>query len=349
MKVEARIIFSILLVALTSFVFYRVSFIVAPFITALVLSYFLHPAICYFEEKGVHRILSVIFVMLAFFAVFGALVVIVLPLLYEQLILLIKTVPVYFKIYQTSFYPKIVEFLESNSIPVHFNIEEIFDPKMATDFAKNLSLGVFDSSASIVNFFSVLFIVPILVFYLLKDWKSFRSGVFNSIPKSYYDKVSNLLDHIDQSLSGYMRGQALVCVIMAFVYALLFFLTGLEFGILIGIFTGLFAFVPYVGALGGFLTAITIALFQWGFSMMDISFVLVAFLLGQFLESNLLTPRLIGDRVGLHPVWVIFGIFAFGSLFGFIGVLLSMPLTAVAGVLIKDLVFEYKKRYVKND
>ena len=187
-----------------------------------------------------------------------------------------------------------------------------------------------------------------MVFYLLKDWGSFQSNFFGSVPKAIKKRVDKVLKDIDGSLSGYMRGQAFVCLLMAIIYSFLLFLTGLDFGILIGVVTGILTFVPYIGAIAGFATALIIAFFQWGFSTVDIASVVIAFAVGQFIESNFLTPRLIGDRVGLHPVWIIFGIFAFGALFGFVGVLFAMPLTAVAGVLMKDLVFEYKKRYVKK-
>lgn len=348
MKVESRVILSFLLFAVIGFVLYRVSFIVTPFIVAIILSYFLHPSICYLEKKKVARSWAVLLVMVIFFTIFILLFYLILPILYEQLMLFAKTVPFYFKIFKTDLYPKIVDFAARYSISINSGYEYLSDPKVATKFVKKLSSELFSSSAGVVNFFSLVFIVPILIFYLLKDWDAFRSGFYGHIPSSFYDKFVKLLKDIDASLSGYMRGQAVVCLIMAGVYSALLLLANLDFAILIGSLTGIFTFVPYIGALAGFFSAIIIALFQWGFSFVDISLVVVAFLVGQFLESNFLTPRLIGERVGLHPVWIIFGIFAFGALFGFVGVLLAMPLTAVVSVVIKDLVFEYKKRYVNK-
>ena len=348
MKTESRVILSALLFALIGFVLYRVSFIVTPFVVALILSYFLHPAICYFEKKGVARILAVVVVMVVFFATFISLILWIIPILYEQMSLLIKTIPFYFKIYQVSFYPKIVDLASSYSIPLDVVAKDVFDPKEVTDFAKKISLGLFGSSVSIVNFFSLIFVVPILIFYFLKDWKLLKENFFGGIPSAINEKARQILEGVDKNLSGYMRGQAIVCLIMAGVYSLLFLIAGLDFGLLIGILTGIFSFIPYVGAFMGFAAAVIIALFQWGFSVTDVSLVIGAFFIGQILESNFLTPRLIGERVGLHPVWIIFAIFAFGALFGFIGVLLAMPLAAVSAVLIKELVFEYKKRYIKK-
>ncbi len=348
MKTEIRVIFSLLLLFLLGITIYKVSFIIAPFAIALILSYFLHPAISYFEERGVARFVAVIFVMAIFFASFISLMIWMIPILYEQIVLLVKTVPFYLKIYHTNFYPKLMEAAASYSLPIDLKADNIFDPKMATSFVKSLSLKIFHSSSSLINFFSFVFIVPILVFYLLKDWRPLKEGFFASIPSSVYKKVSTLLKDIDRSLSGYMRGQAVVCLIMAAIYSILFLVVGLDFSLLIGTLTGIFTFIPYIGALTGFVAAVAIALFQWGFSVVDISLVVGAFFIGQFIESNFLTPRLIGDRVGLHPVWIIFGIFAFGALFGFVGVLLATPLTAVVGVLIKDLALEYKKRYIKK-
>lgn len=348
MKTELKLIFVFLLTALTGLALYKVSSIVTPFLLALLLSYFLHPAICYFEKRKVPRSLAVLLVTISFFAIFVTMALIVLPLIYDQVILLIKTIPSYFKVFKADIYPKIVELTANYSIPLNLGADYVFDSKAATDFVGQISLKIFDSSAGIIDFFSIIFIVPILIFYLLKDWKSIRGGFFNFIPTEFYEKITKLLKDIDRSLSGYMRGQAMVCLIMAGVYSVLLLAVGLDFGFLIGVCTGIFSFVPYVGALTGFCAAIVIALFQWGFSAVDISLVVAAFLVGQFLESNFLTPRMIGDKIGVYPAWVIFGIFAFGALFGFVGVLFAMPLTAIAAVLVKDLTFEYKKRYVKK-
>ena len=348
MKTELRLIFVFLATVLVGLALYKISFIIAPFLIALILSYFLHPAICYLEKKKIPRSLAVLLVTAIFFAIFVALALVVMPLIYDQIILLIKTIPSYFSVFKADIYPKIVDLAANYSIPLTLGADFAFDSKEATEFVRRIFLEIFDSSTGVFDFFSIIFIVPILVFYLLKDWKLLKGGVFGLIPTSYYEKVTKLLNDIDGNLSGYMRGQAIVCVVMAGVYSSLLLIVGLDFGLLIGVFTGVFSFVPYVGALTGFCTAIVIALFQWGFSAVDISLVVGAFLIGQFLESNFLTPRLIGEKIGVYPVWVIFGIFAFGALFGFVGVLLAMPLTAIAAVLIKDLALEYKKRYVKK-
>lgn len=349
MAIELRVIFWFLVAALTGLIFYKLSFIVAPFIIAIILSYFLHPAIKKLEESfNLSRIIAVLIVMMMFSAVFTVFGFLLVPFLYDQLLLLIKTIPGYYSAFKNDIYPAVIEFTRKNSLPLNLESEFNFDYKKASVIAKNLSIRIFDSTSGIVNFLSLVFIVPILVFYFLKDWGSFQSNFFGHVPSSIKKRVDQIFKDIDNSLSGYMRGQAYVCLIMALIYSFLLFLSGLDFGILIGIMTGIFTFVPYIGALAGFAAAVILAFFQWGFSLMDISLVLVAFAIGQFVESNFLTPRLIGDRVGLHPIWIIFGIFAFGALFGFTGVLFAMPLTAVSGVLIKDLVFEYKKKYVKK-
>ncbi len=348
MTVELRVIFWLLIAALVGFIFYKISFIVAPFLIAIVLSYFLHPAIQKLESYSLSRSLAVFLVMLLFLTIFTVVGFLLVPFIYNQLLMLIKAIPGYYNAFKNDIYPVILNFTRDNSIPLNLESEFSFDYKKASVIAKNLSIRIFDSTSTVVNFLSVIFIVPILIFYFLKDWGSFQGNFFGHVPTSIRKRVDLIFKDIDGSLSGYMRGQAYVCLIMATIYSLLLFLTGLDFGILIGILTGIFTFVPYIGALTGFVVALIIAFFQWGFSFVDISLVLIAFAIGQFIESNFLTPRLIGDRVGLHPIWIIFGIFAFGALFGFVGVLFAMPLTAVSGVLIKDLVFEYKKKYVKK-
>ena len=164
------------------------------------------------------------------------------------------------------------------------------------------------------------------------------------MPSKFANSVSKIMAEIDQALAGFIRGQISVCLILGFIYSILLTVVGLDFGFLIGIITGFLTFIPYVGALTGFIAAILVAFFQWGFSFIDLATITGVFIFGQLLESNYLTPKLVGKNIGLHPVWIVFGLFVFGALFGFIGVLFATPLTAVCGVLIKHLSFEYKKR-----
>lgn len=346
MKTRDKLIIFLLIFAIFSFVIYHLSFILTSFIVSFVLAYFLHPLVKYFSDKKVPKPLAILLIMVVFFAIFGVILSLILPIIYNQSARLISEIPAYFNFFKTEIYPKYIAFLNVNGIESKQDINSIFNEAEIISFVKNFTFTLFDSGVALINIFSLIFIMPILIFYILKDWDLLNKNFYEFFPKKTSVKVSKMLSDVDLALSGYIRGQILVCLVMAVIYSLLLSLTGLQFGFLIGFLTGIFTFIPYVGALIGFIAAIFFALFQWGFDIANLSQVVAAIVVGQVVESNFLTPKLIGDKIGLHPVWVILGIFIFGSIFGIIGVIFATPLTAVFGVLVKNLAAEYKKKFV---
>ncbi|NDA64879.1 MAG: AI-2E family transporter, partial [Chitinophagia bacterium] len=182
---------------------------------------------------------------------------------------------------------------------------------------------------------SLIFITPILIFYFLKDWNIIVNNFKSHLPKKFALLTEKILSDLDKSLSGFVRGQLLVCIVMAIFYSLILSIWGLNFGFAIGFITGILTFIPYVGAITGFFIAILVALFQYNFILSSIVPIIFIFALGQFIEANFLVPKLVGLRIGLHPVWIVFGLFVFGALFGLFGVFFATPLTAIFGVLIK--------------
>lgn len=334
----------IALIAVFGFVVYRLGDALIPFILSFVISYFLHPVVRYFVDKKVSNSLVILTIMILFFGILTLAFTLVLPILFEQSSQMMSNIPQYCAEFKSEIYPKYVSILtDFGIVPSNF-FDDLIKEQEIVKFIKKFSFQIFDSSLSLVNFFSFIFIMPILIFYILKDWDILVKNFDDLLPKSSASKVNKILQEIDVALSGYVRGQVIVCLIMALVYASLLSITGLNYGFLIGLLTGIFVFIPYIGALLGFTVAILVAFFQWGLDPIHISMVIFAIVFGQIIESNFLTPKLIGKKVGLHPVWVIFGIFIFGAIFGFFGVLFAVPLTAICGVLIKNLAKEYKKR-----
>jgi predicted PurR-regulated permease PerM len=175
---------------------------------------------------------------------------------------------------------------------------------------------------------------------MLRDWDDIVARFDRLLPRPYEHVIREQLSIIDDTLAGFIRGQLNVCLLMSIVYGLGLTLVGLKFGIIIGLAAGLLVIVPYVGFLICFLIGMGVAFFQFD-SMQDVGMVLAVFVAGQIIESNFVTPKLVGEKVGLHPVWIIFGMLAGASLFGFVGVLLAVPLTAVAGVLIRFATARY--------
>jgi predicted PurR-regulated permease PerM len=194
---------------------------------------------------------------------------------------------------------------------------------------------------ALVSLFSLIVVTPVVAFYLLCDWHRMVRAVDSWIPLRQRDTVHQLAREIDATISGYVRGQSAVCVVLGAFYAIALTLSGLNFGLLIGLISGAITFIPYVGSLTGLVLSVGVAVAQFWPQYLPIVIVLGIFLIGQFLEGNVLSPKLVGESVGLHPVWVIFALLAFGYLFGFVGLLVAVPVSATIGVLCRFALNRY--------
>ena len=200
--------------------------------------------------------------------------------------------------------------------------------------------SLLSSGVALANLLSLLFITPVVAFFLLRDWDKVVRRVDSWLPRQYAVTIREQARLVDATLAGYLRGQLLVCLGVGIYYAAALTLIRLEFGLIIGILAGILTFIPYVGFATGFVLALSLALLQFG-TFSGVLLVIVVFAIGQVLESNVLAPKLVGTRVHLHPVWVIFALLAFGSVFGFLGVLLALPTAAVIGVLVRFALARY--------
>ena len=186
-------------------------------------------------------------------------------------------------------------------------------------------------------------IVPVVAFYLLYDWDNMVAKVDDLLPRDHAPTIRHLAAEIDKTLASFIRGMGTVSLILGTYYAVALMLVGLQFGLVVGALAGLVTFIPYVGALVGGALAIGLALFQFWGDWVSIGLVAGIFVLGQIVEGNVLTPKLVGSSVGLHPVWLIFALSVFGSLFGFVGMLVAVPVAAVIGVVARFGIGGYKK------
>jgi predicted PurR-regulated permease PerM len=200
--------------------------------------------------------------------------------------------------------------------------------------------GVLQSGIAILNLLSLILITPIVAFYLLRDWDKVVRRLDTYLPRRHAQTIREQLAIIDDTLAGFVRGQINVCLILGTFYAVGLSLAGLKFGILIGLATGLLVIFPYVGLMVGMGAGLTLAFFQFD-TLQPVFTVLGVFVIGQMMEGYFFTPKLVGEKVGLHPVWVIFGMLAGAALFGFVGILLAVPATAVIGVLIRFAMQQY--------
>ena len=201
---------------------------------------------------------------------------------------------------------------------------------------------------AIVNVLALVFITPIVTFFLLRDWDEMVARIDKWLPRQWAPVIREQATLIDETLAGFVRGQSLVCLLLGTFYAIGLTIVGLEFGIVIGMLAGILSFIPYVGTIVGFVLSVGLAFAQYP-DWLPIFIVVGIFLAGQAIEGNFLTPKLVGERVGLHPVWVIFALLAGGSLFGFVGVLLAVPVAAVIGVLARFALGRYLQSGYYND
>jgi len=193
------------------------------------------------------------------------------------------------------------------------------------------------------DFLSVVVITPIVAFYLLLDWDRAVASIDSVLPRRHVDTIRELAREIDATLSAFLRGQLLVCVILGSFYAIALTVAGLPFGALVGIFAGIISFVPFVGSMVGLLLSVGIAMAQFWGEWWHIALIAGIFLFGQAVEGNVLTPLMVGERVGLHPVWLIFSLSAFGYVFGLPGLLVAVPLAASIGVVARWGLKQYQQ------
>ena len=205
--------------------------------------------------------------------------------------------------------------------------------------------GIWRSGMALFNFLSLLFVTPVVAWYLLRDWDRIVAKVDQWLPRPYAEEIRGQMEEIDKRLAGFVRGQAMVCFFLAAFYGTGLTALGLNYGLVVGVVAGLISFIPYVGSVTGFVLSMLLALVQFD-NPWWIGAVAGVFIVGQAIEGNFLTPKFVGGRVGLHAVWVILALFAFGALFGFVGVLVAVPVAAVIGVLTRYLLQRYlESRY----
>lgn len=321
---------------------YLIRSILLPFVLGIFTAYFLDPAADKLEKWGLSRGLAVLVITVSFFLGVTLAALLIAPIIINQLSGLLSALPDYLLTFEQRYETRLTQWL--GALPGEY-IERVkagvanFSGVMV-GMLGNFATGIFQSGMLIVNLLSLMLITPVVAFYLLRDWDKITARLDNLLPRPYAPTIREQLAIIDATIAGFVRGQLNVCLLLGAFYAIGLSLVGLKFGILIGLVTGLLVIFPYVGMILGMGTALAIAFFQFDNSL-DIGLVVVVFALGQIIEGYFVTPKLVGEKVGLHPVWIIFGMLAGAALFGFVGVLLAVPITAVIGVLVRFALWHY--------
>lgn len=331
---ERQIRFWLIGLAVTVLLLWLLSGILLPFVAAMAVAYFLDPAADKLEDWGCSRAIATSIITAVFFVVVVLLALLVLPILINQIAEFAAKVPGYLEILQ-GYVIELVERVQAR-LPAE-RIEELRGA-VTGYLGQGFQLlgqvlgGLWSGGLALVNLLSLVFITPVVCFYLLRDWDRITDTVDSWLPRQHAAVIRRQVDLIDETLAGFVRGQGLVCLCLGTYYAVALTISGLDFGLVIGLGAGLISFIPYVGSALGMLVSVGLAVAQFADWQM-VAIVAVIFVVGQFVEGNFLSPKLVGDRVKLHPVWIIFALLAGGALLGFVGLLLAVPIAAVIGVL----------------
>lgn len=332
------------LILLALFFLNAVSAILLPFVVGGILAYLFDPMADRLEKRGWPRGVATALITVSFFALLIGLIAWLGPLLYHQLTQLVEKVPDLMRNLEILLRNKgqpafdALNRLTGNSESVPSSASDVIE--RAFEMGGTLLLGLLASGAALLNVLSLLLITPIVSFYLLKDWDACIARFNELLPRAYAPTLRGLARDINRTLAGFLRGQLYVMAILTVFYVIFLSVLGLKFSLVVGVLAGCLVVVPYLGTLISTTLGLIIAYSQYG---ADTVFWLVVavFVLGQLLESQVLTPKVIGESVGLHPLWMLFAMLSGGVLAGFIGVLLAIPLAAIISVLVKFVVALY--------
>ena len=344
MTFERQLMFWLAALAVFVLMLWLLSEILLPFVAGAAIAYLLTPITDRIERLGVNRLAAALLIITLVVMAIVVLILLVAPILGGQLASFIDNIPGYVT--------KLQSLLSDPSRPwvqkvlgAGFSADKSIGDLVTqgvgwiTTFLKSLWSG----GRALVSLFSLVVVTPVVAFYLIYDWHRMIRSADGWVPVQQRETVRQLAREIDAAIAGFVRGQTAVCLILGSFYAVALTLSGLNFGLLIGLISGVITFIPYVGSMTGLILALGVAVAQFWPEYSSILTVLGIFLIGQFLEGNLLAPKLVGESVGLHPVWLIFALLAFGYLFGFVGLLVAVPLAATIGVLVRFALQRYRE------
>jgi len=336
---------SMVLLALLSVYILRTALL--PFVAGAAVAYFLDPVADWLERHSLSRLIATILITFLFLMVVIGVLLILVPALQAEIVGFVHRIPAYAQAIARRLEPLVsqaAEFLPKSQV------QKLTDG--ASGMFSNVLSWIFDlvrsllsGGAALINVLSLVVIAPVVAFYLLRDWDAIVTRIHDLLPRQHAGTIVELARESDTVLAGFVRGQAIVCVSLGTFYAVGLSLVGLDLGLLVGLGAGLISFVPYVGTILGFVISMGLAFAQFS-DTLHIALTAAVFAMGQFLEGNFLSPWLVGNRVGLHPVWMIFALLSGGTLFGFVGILMAVPVAAVLGVLVRFSLRRYRNSHL---
>tara|TARA_B110000902_G_C14224807_1_gene556581 strand:+ start:164 stop:1279 length:1116 start_codon:yes stop_codon:yes gene_type:complete len=326
--------------------------VLLPFVLGAAVAYFLDPVADKLETFGASRVLATATITITAVMIFVLMALLVVPTLIHQTTSLVASAPQYGRdlaVFLTERFPSLLD--ETSTLSQSLSkIGEAIENRGGTLLNTALS-----SAASLISLITLFVIVPVVSVYLLLDWDRVIERIDELMPRDHAPIIRQLAKQIDQTLASFIRGMGTVCLILGTYYAFALMIVGLQFGLVVGFIAGIITFIPYLGSLIGGILAIGLAFFQFwnGIEVItdgvttyatdwtSIALVAIIFVVGQVIEGNFLTPKLVGNSVGLHPVWLLLSLSVFGTLFGFVGLLVAVPLAAAIGVIIRFAIAQY--------
>jgi predicted PurR-regulated permease PerM len=326
--------------------------ILPPFVTGLGVAYLLNPLVTRLTNQGLSRAFATTLVLLMFLVILLAIIFSLSPVITRQVADFIKGLPTYYESARLAIQPYIHDLMGRLNPDQVEQIKQAAGNNVGTfmQSVQSVLLSVWDSGMAVIDIITFLVITPVVAFYCLRDWPLITRRVDALWPRDQASKMREIFTEFDLRLSGFLRGQLLVCICLGTFYAVALSIAGVKFGLAIGFIAGILSFIPYIGSTFGLFASVGMALAQSN-GMMPLPLIALGiFAVGQFIEGNFLTPKLVGERIGLHAVWVIFALMAGGKLFGFTGLLLAVPVAAMVGVLVRHALqwYENSALYAAN-
>lgn len=348
MQIERQAFFWLLVAIVFYFLIDQLKEILLPFVIGMGFAYALNPLADWLESKGASRLTASIILVGCLVIFFILLVVFLAPIVIEQIRQLAEVLPS-----ETQRLRAIAEEFARDNLSSTFpqadhSVTQAFNwlSDNSDTVASWLASSLWTQGRALFAVVSLLLISPLVAFYLLVDWKRMLAEVDNALPREHAPTLRAMGHDINSAVAAFIHGQGLVCLTLGIFYALGLWLIGLDYGLLVGFATGLMAFVPFLGWIVGTITATTLAIIQFWPSSLPVILVLCVFLAGQGLDAGFLSPKIVGPKIGLHPVWLIFALFAFSYLFGLVGTLVAVPMAAAVGVIVRYTLRAYRQSSV---
>lgn len=325
-------------------VLWMLSGMITPFILALAIAYFLNPVVSRMCAFGAPRWLGAFIVLLVFIAIITTATILLAPIVQAQIVEFISSLPSYIDTLQKELWPRIKDILEHIPTVDTTKLQDTFS-QYTNDVVHFLGkvLGqVVSGSMALLDILALIILTPVVAFYLMRDWPKMLNHVDGYLPVRHAPAIRTELKNIDTMIAGFIRGQAMVSLALATYYSIALSLAGLKYGMIIGLISGLLNFIPIVGTLVGVITSLIMAFIQFD-NAGSIGIIALVFIGAQILDGYFLTPKLVGDRVGLHPVWIIFSVLAGGKLLGMLGVMMAVPVAGTIAILIRLGLRQYRR------